>query len=366
MIRVLHVFGGLGNGGTESLIMNWYRNIDRSKIQFDFLVRSPDRNYTEEIEELGGRVFYTASFPGHFVRNYRQTKAILERKEWEIIHVHGNAAMYMLPLKLAKKLGYRCRVMHSHSVKTQNPVFTLVHKHNRRKIGRYATCCLACSDAAGKWMYPNTEFAVLHNAVQTEKFLFDQNARTGMRKKLGIDDCLVLGHVGRFSLPKNHAFLLDVFFEVKKRQPDSVLMLVGNGALEAKVREKVQQLELVDSVLFIGKQTNIGRWLSAMDMFVLPSLYEGLAIALVEAQCNGIPCVVSQEAYNEEVNIYADKLSVLPLSCGAEVWAEQILKKMAGTMNRGVDTAIMQDRGYDMKTEIAKLEEIYCQAVRGQ
>ena len=215
-------------------------------------------------------------------------------------------------------------------------------------------------------MYPNTEFSVLHNAVRTDAFLFDSNARAEIRNELGIDGKFVLGHIGRFSLPKNHDFLLDIFSEVKKRRPDSVLLLVGEGTLEAKVREKVRQLELDDSVLFIGRQMDIGRWLSAMDLFVLPSLYEGLGLVLVEAQCNGLFCVVSQEAYNEEVNIYADKLSVLPLCCGAEAWAEQILKKTAGAIDRGVDRVIMQDRGYDMKTEIAKLEEIYCQAVRGQ
>ena len=130
MIRVLHVFGGLGTGGTESLIMNWYRNIDRSKIQFDFLVRSPDDNYLEEITALGGSVFYTASFPRHLLRNFLETRKILQRKEWDVIHVHGNAAMYMLPLRLAKKRGYTIRIMHSHSIKAQNKVFSLVHKTN--------------------------------------------------------------------------------------------------------------------------------------------------------------------------------------------------------------------------------------------
>lgn len=257
MIRILHVLGGLGSGGTESLIMNWYRNIDRSKVQFDFLVRSNDYNYSEEITALGGRIFYTASFPHHFLKNYRETKTVLERKEWDVIHVHGNAAMYMLPLHLSKKLGYPCRIMHSHSVHSKNPIFSLVHWYNRRRINKYATHQLACSSAAGEWMYPDTEFRVINNAVQSERFIFDQHARNKIRTELGIDDCLVLGHVGRFSKPKNHTFLLDIFYEVKKLRPDSVLMLVGDGELRETIEKKAMELGLTDSVLFMGDRKSV-------------------------------------------------------------------------------------------------------------
>lgn len=365
MIRVLHVFGGLGTGGTESLIMNWYRNIDRTKIQFDFLVRSPDNNYAEEITALGGRIFYTASFPRHFIRNYQQTKAILSQKEWDVIHVHGNAAMYMLPLRLAKKLGYKHRIMHSHSVKAQNNVCSRIHNENKKRLPALTTQCLACSAAAGQWMFTEQSFTLFRNAIHTDAYRFDNEARGRLRKRLDIDRKFVIGHVGRFATPKNHDFLLNVFAEVHKKRSDAVLMLIGDGKLEADIKAKAAQLGITESVLFMGRQANVGEWMSAMDMFILPSLYEGLGIVLVEAQCNGLHCVVSQEAYNEEVQVYPDLLSVLPLSGGAETWINHILDKAAATLDRNVDLGVLQACGYDMKTEIAKLEKLYLQGEKG-
>lgn len=365
MIRVLHVFGGLGTGGTESLIMSWYRNIDRTKIQFDFLVRSPDNNYVEEITELGGRVFYTASFPRHFFRNFVETRKILQQNEWDVIHVHGNAAMYMLPLRLAKKLGYTHRIMHSHSIKAQNKVFSLVHNANKLGFPHLATHCLACSSAAGKWMFDDNAFALSRNAIDVDSHSFNADNRSQIRKQLDIENKFVIGHVGRFATPKNHEFLLNVFAKVKCQRCDCILMLVGDGELETAIRAKAEQLGIADSILFMGRQSNVGELMSAMDMFVLPSLYEGLGIVLVEAQCNGLPCVVSQEAYNEEVSVYPELLSVLPLPCGAEAWANHVLDKMSSEIDRNVDLSILRDCGYDMKTEITKLEELYLQAEKG-
>lgn len=365
MIRILHVFGGLGTGGTESLIMNWYRNIDRTKIQFDFLVRSPDNNYLYEIESLGGRVFYTASFPRHLIMNYKETKAVLEKREWDVIHVHGNAAMYILPLQLAKKLGYKHRFMHSHSIKAQNKIFSLVHDYNKVFIPSCATRLLACSSAAGRWMYSEYPFSLFRNAINSDLYRFDSVNREKIRMMLGVEDNFVVGHVGRFVAPKNHEFLLHTFLEIKKARPNSTLVLVGDGELEVDIKTKAAQQGISDSILFMGRQSNVGELMSAMDAFVLPSLYEGLGIVLVEAQCNGLPCVVSQEAYNEEVKIYPDLLSVLPLSCGAKEWADLILCKEATSIDRYVDLRILQDSGYDMKTEIKKLENLYLQAEKG-
>ena len=365
MIRVLHVFGGLGSGGTESLIMSWYRNIDRTKIQFDFLVRSAEDNYLEEIKSLGGRVFYTSSFPRHLIKNYKETKSVLKKREWDVVHVHGNAAMYMLPLRLAKKYGYTHRFMHSHNVKAQSKVFDLIHKVNRKFLPSNATFFLACSRTAGHWMFQNTPFLLSRNAIDMISYQFDENARRQKRIDLHVEDKFVIGHVGRFATQKNHEFLLQTFLEIKRRQTNSALMLVGDGELENDIKAKAEQLGLADSVLFMGRCTNVGELMSAMDVFVLPSHYEGLGIVLVEAQCNGMQCVVSQEAYNEEVKVYPESLSVLPLSCGAKKWADLILEKAATSTNRNVDLSVLQDCGYDMQVEVKKLEELYLRAEKG-
>ena len=358
MIRVLHVFGGLGTGGTESLIMNWYRNIDRSKIQFDFLVRSPDDNYLEEITALGGRVFYTASFPRHLLRNFLETRKILQRKEWDVIHVHSNAAMYMLPLRLAKKLGYQHRIMHSHSVHSKNPVFSLVHRYNRKKINKYTTHQLACSNAAGEWMYPDSAFCVVNNAVQVDKFLFDQKVRNEIRTAMGIDNSLVLGHVGRFSKPKNHSFLLDIFYEVKQLQPDSVLMLVGDGELQEAVKEKAKALGLTESVLFMGRRSDIGQLMSAMDIFLLPSLYEGLPVVCVESSANALISIISEEAYAQELDCFPNVKSVT-LKKSASEWAAFVLGNLNNAKPIYRNRNLVEGSSFDVDLVIKTLQDIY-------
>ena len=358
MIRVLHVLGGLGTGGTESLIMNWYRNIDRSKVQFDFLVRSNDNNYVDEITALGGRIFYTASFPRHLAKNYKETKAILARKEWEVIHVHGNAAMYMLPLQLSKKLGYPCRIMHSHNVHSKNPIFSLVHRHNRKRINIYATHKLACSNAAGAWMYPDAEFLVVNNAVRSERFLFDQCARSEIRTALGIDDRLVLGHVGRFSKQKNHTFLLDVFYEVKKLRPDSALMLVGDGELKETIEKKATELGLTDSILFMGRRSDIGQLMSAMDIFLLPSLYEGLPVVCVESSANALTSIISEESYAQELACLPN-VKIVTLKKTAFEWASIVLENLNNSDQTSRNCNLVTGSVFDVDQVVTTLQEIY-------
>lgn len=357
MVRVLHVLGGLGTGGTESLIMNWYRNIDRSKIQFDFLVRSPDNNYVEEITALGGRVFYTASFPRHLVRNYQQTKSVLSKKEWDVIHVHGNAAMYMLPLQLAKKLGYKHRIMHSHSVKAQNPIFNLVHMYNRQKIPNYATCCLACSTPAGQWMYDSRNFKVLKNSIEAKKYLFSHETREEYRKRLQIEDAFVIGHIGRFSMPKNHHFLLDIFLEIKKKRPNSKLILVGDGELKEEIIHKAKSLKLDADIIFTGRRTDIGALLSAMDIFVLPSLFEGMPVVCVECCANELPIIISEEAYAKELDDLPN-VSRFSLTHTPKEWAEFILSADCNVFSRGSKN-MAEECSYDLSHVIKELETLY-------
>jgi len=358
MVRVLHVLGGLGTGGTESLIMNWYRNIDRSKVQFDFLVRSNDDNYINEIQELGGRVFYTATFPRHFIRNYKETKQILERKEWDVVHVHGNAAIYLLPLALAKKLNYKIRIMHSHNVQAQSKIFSLFHYANRKLLSHYTTHNLACSEAAGNWMFGNNEFKVMKNAVDIVDFQFAIEARKNIREKYNLDDKFVVGHIGRFANQKNHMFLLEIFKNIKKQKNNSVLILVGDGELQTAAEKRASELGILDSVLFMGRRNDIGRVLSAMDVFVLPSLYEGLGNVLVEAQLNGLKCFVSEEAYNREVQFLPDMVK-LPLKEDAAFWSEKILNHDYSINNRDLSKTTLENSGYDIKKEVISLENIY-------
>lgn len=358
MTRVLHVLGGLGSGGAESLIMNWYRNLDRTRIQFDFLVRSSDRNYAEEIERLGGRVFYTAPFPRELLKNYRQTKEILERREWQAIHVHGNAAIYLLPLGLANRLNYPKIIMHSHSVSVQHPAYYPIHWLNRFRLARMCSCSLACSAAAGKWMFGDRGFSVLKNGVDLEQYRFDGGKRQEIRNRLNLTGKFVVGHVGRFSKPKNHGRILGIFSEILRKKPESVLLLVGDGELEQSIRQTAHSMGLADSVVFSGRQQDVGAYLSAMDVFLFPSLWEGLGNVLIEAQTNGLPCVASREAVVDEVRISED-LHMLSLEQGDEQWAGLVLAVQTDLTRRAQAFSLAEQSGYDIRQVTDRLLEIY-------
>jgi len=200
-IRILHVITGMGSGGAEMMIMNWYRNIDRSKVQFDFLLRSPENIYAEEIESMGGRVYYTSTYPRHYFRNKRETKRFFKEhaSEYAAIHVHCNALLYVNVFGIAKKYGIKTRIIHSHNTQARNRVFGLVHKLNKRRVQRMATHLFACSGEAGEWAFsPNGRYRVITNGIDTQKYGFNPVAREDIREELGIQDKFVIGHVARF------------------------------------------------------------------------------------------------------------------------------------------------------------------------
>ena len=250
MTRVLHVLGGLGTGGTECLIMNWYRNIDRTRVQFDFLVRSKDNNFVSEINELGGNIYYTSEFPKHILKNYKETKQVIKMAKWDIIHVHGNAAIYMTALVLAKRYNVPCRIMHSHSVQAKKNIYQYLHYFNRRFLHKFANIRLACSSKAGQWMFDDAHYQVLKNGVVLDQYRYNPSNRMRIRRELNLDKNFVVGHVGRFTEVKNHIFLLEIFKEIKKVKPDSVLLLVGEGELMAEIQSTATEMNISESILW--------------------------------------------------------------------------------------------------------------------
>ena len=210
-VRVLHIINGLGSGGAESFLMNMYRNIDREKIQFDFLLRSEENMYKDELEKMGSKVYVTASFPKHFMKNYCETKKFLKEHKYEVIHVHANALLYLTALILAKKEGVKCRIVHSHSISAKYPVLKIIHNFNKNLLHFWATDYLACSEDAGKWMFKK-QYTHIKNSTDLDKFRFNRRKRECVREELGIDeDVFVIGHIGRFLPVKNHSFILSVF-----------------------------------------------------------------------------------------------------------------------------------------------------------
>lgn len=300
-IRVAQVMGKMSGGGVEQVVMNYYTHIDRSRVQFDFIVDSDSELIPrEEIESLGGRVFTVPPYQHPFV--YQRALVSLYREQgWKIVHSHENV-LSVFPLRAAERVGIPIRIAHSHSTAGRGePLRNLVKRILKLFSNVYPTHRMACSYHAGEWLFGNgTDFKVLHNAIDLGRFSYDAITRNNMRSNLGLaDNQLVIGHVGRFVPQKNHIFLIDVFAEIAKRRKDAVLLLVGSGKDQSAIKKQVNERGIADRVRFLGHRTDVDKLYQAFDVFVLPSLYEGLGTVAIEAQKAGLPCFLSNQVPRE-------------------------------------------------------------------
>ena len=353
--RVLQVVTHMNRGGLETMLMNYYRQIDRSRVQFDFLThREGEKDYDAEIRALGGRIYHVPPvnpFSAGYLRSLDEFFAA--HPEYRVVHSHLDC-MSAYVLRAARKHGVPVRIGHSHSSSQDKDVKYLIKLLCKRGIPAQATQLFACAEEAGKWMFGGADFRVLPNAIDAAAYRFDEVVRQEVRLELGLEDALVLGHVGRFSEPKNHPFLIELFAEAVKHEPRARLLLVGDGEGRASIEEKVQKLGLTDKVLFLGVRSDVNRLLQAMDVFVFPSLYEGLPVSLVEAQAAGLPCVISDKVSPE--SILTDLVQQLPLG-SAETWAEQVL--CAARRERKDTYDAICAAGFDIAGNAKWLEEFY-------
>lgn len=328
MIRVLHVLGGLDRGGAESMVMNLYRTIDRKQIQFDFITHTNRcQAYTEEIENLGGKIYYFPAFNG---LNYFKMKRLWKfffknHPEYKILHSHvrSYASLY---LPIARRAGIKT-IIHSHNTSSGRGLKALVKFLMQRGLRKNVDYYFACSDVAGKWLFgekitKQTNYFLLKNAIDVKKYAYSELSRKKIRDELNLNGKFVIGHIGRFHPQKNHTFLIDIFAEIHKKNLDSVLVLVGIGELMNSVKEKVAKLNLSDSVIFTGVRADVNDLLSAFDTFLFPSLFEGLPVTLVEAQAAGIPCFVS-DTVTSEIAI-SELVRFLPINQGTKPWVDAI------------------------------------------
>lgn len=355
-IRILHVLDGLGTGGAEAMIMNWYWHMNREAVQFDFLVRSSRNVFAEEIASYGGKVFVMPPYPSQYFANKRETIRFFAEhaKDYAGIHVHGNALLYVNVFSIAKKNGIDLRIFHSHSTFTKS-IYLPLHVSNRLRIDRLATDFFACSKAAGVWAFGNHGYTVVNNGIMTDRFVFNENKRKMIRNQLEIADETVYGHIGRFEPVKNHAFLLEVFEKILQRDENSVLLLLGDGKLVDQIKEMAAQKKIAEKVRFAGRQKEVGDFLSAMDVFLLPSHNEGLPVVAVEAQAASLPCLLS-DTITREVGL-TDLVSYLPLT-NSDAWAECALN-MRRIPRRNTQEEIVR-AGYDIKQSAQFLEKFYC------
>lgn len=361
-IRIAHIVGKWLGGGVEAVIMNYYRHIDRTKIQFDFLCDEDSKNIPyEEIEKLGGRVILIP--PYQKVLKYQKVLIkLFKENNYKIVHSHINT-LSVFPLRAAKKAGVKVRIAHSHSTTNKKEWKKDLLKQLLRPFSKvYATNYICCSELAGRWLfgdkaYDEGKVYLLNNAIDLDKFKYDESLRKKKRKELGIkNSTLVIGHIGRFVAQKNHDFLIDIFNEIHKQNADSILLLAGQGPLVDNIKIKVKELELEDNVKFLGQRKDVNELYQAFDIFILPSLYEGLPVVGVEAQAVGLLCYLSDDMTNETKVL--DTTKFMSLKDSANEWASNILNDI--NKYKRIDTSKeMTANKFNIIKEANKLEKNY-------
>lgn len=357
-IRVLQVIGMMDRGGAEAFIMNTYRNIDRNKVQFDFIVHTQAKcAYDDEIKALGGRVYnavprYTGWNHLEYVRQWQEF--FREHREYKLVHGHirSTAAIY---LYIAKQYGLRT-IAHTHSTSSGSGFAWLAREVLRYPIRYIAEHLFACAQVAGHWAYGNKKFHVLKNAIDCANFAFDASIRYRLRQELGVEKMFVIGHVGRMRPEKNHRFLLEIFAKVLAENHKARLILVGDGELLAEVQDKASELGVRDQVHFVGSVDNVQDYLQAMDVIVFPSIYEGLPVSIVESQAAGLPHILS-DVITREIDMGLGLVEFMSLRDSAQAWAQRVLSKQIE--NRTIDMQKIVDNGYDAGENAKRLQDFY-------
>ena len=365
MIRVLHVVGKMHYGGMETLIMNVYRHIDRDRVQFDFLVHYEEAGeYDDEIRRLGGKIYV---MPRTVPQNYFKYKKALykfftEHQEYKIIHGHLQSVAYIYH-DIAKRTGDRVCITHAHASGYDKNLKGIFSYWTSLLAQKYTDVFFACSNEACKKFFPEAikqgkETTVVKNGIEAAEYRYSKQTGDEVRRELGFNDNFIIGHIGRFSTVKNHNFLLRVFAETVKKKPESRLVLVGKGPLENDILDLADKLSLKEKIVFLGARSDVPRLLQGMDLFLLPSLYEGLGIVLVEAQAAGLKCFASS-AVSKEAKV-TDLLDFLELEQSAEYWADKILSSVPYEREDKVNDIVSS--GFDISETAGMLEEFYLKA----
>lgn len=360
-VRVLQIIGLACGGGVESVIMNYYRNIDKDKVQFDFVVhKNPLKSFVDEAEKYGGKVYEVTPYKKNIFAFTYEIYKIIKNGHYNIIHSNMNS-LSGFPLFAAWLAGARVRILHNHTTDTKAEGLRTVLKRMLRPFAKmFANKYWACSKFAAEWMYGKKavdagKVTIINNAIDLDKFAFNQEKRDKLRKELGLEGKFVIGHVGRFMKQKNHEFLIDIFAEVAKQKDNAVLLLIGDGPLVESIKNKVGNFHLADKVLFLGVRNDVADLYNVMDVFLFPSLYEGLGMVAVEAQVNGLSVVASTEVPVEAK--VSDNIKWLTLNMEAKKWEKEILSVKRVPLAETLKS--MQKAGFDISIEARKLENEY-------
>lgn len=364
-VKILQIIDGLNPGGSQAMIMNIYRKINKEKFHFDFLISRQDEIFfKEEIEKIGGNIYYIPKISSKNFLSYASYWENFYRKhKYQIVHSHVRSTA-SIDLSIAKKYGAKT-IVHSHNTSNGKGLKSLIKYFLQLPLYRIADFCLGCSLEAGIWLYgkratQSEKYRIIANGIDCNRYIFNVRAREKVRNQLGLDDNYVIGHVGRLSYQKNHNYLLDIVYELCKTDKNVRLLLVGDGELRQELMEKADRLGLCNNVMFIGNVENVYDYLCAMDLYVFPSHYEGLPVTLVEAQCSGLHCLVSDRITKEVfLTPYIESLSINPDN--VDVWVTKIEKLINKPLisNRLSGYEKIKSTCFNINNSVKELEDIY-------
>ena len=368
-IKILQYTERWGTGGIESFIMNLYRNLDLRKFKMDILTSQNESTiYDKELEKYNGIKYTTLDkiYKSPIKRvliNLRVFRKKIKMLDYDIIHLNVGNGVSLIYAYLAKKEGIKRIIVHSHNTGIQNNSRTLKilgHKICKRLFCKYATDYFACSDKAAQWLFTKKyqkNVIIIKNGIDVDRFKFILSERENLRRKLNLENKLVIGNIGRFTEQKNHEFLIDIFYDIHSQRLDTVLLLVGEGELEEKIKNKVKELKLEKDVIFFGTTNKVSSILSIMDIFVLPSLYEGNPVVGIEAQASGLPCFFSNNI-TKQAKITSNAYYV-SLKEPVEIWRKKILCCNTTLTNRPEQVKVVKNAGFDIKDVTKEIENIY-------
>lgn len=373
-IRVLLLFTIMNRGGAETMVMNYYRHIDRSKIQFDFMVHREQRGaFDDEIETLGGKIYRMPPiYPQNFIRYQKMLEAFFnEHHEYKIVHSHMSELGYFA-FKEAQRHDIPVRICHSHNApdfrhESLTQYLKLLPRYYFiRKMRTLTTDFFVCSHIAGLWHFGKTrqdQFVFMKNAVEVDSLSYSSEEASRMRRNLGLSqDQHIICHIGRFNRQKNHVFLIDIFQEVHKKDSNAMLLLIGDGELRGEIQKKVEKLHLQQNVRFLGVRNDVNLLLKASDTLLFPSLYEGLSVVMVEAQATGIRCVVTDTLAQETI-INKERVELLSLNSSAEDWANAVLCRKS-EYNRESAASLLRETGWDVGENAKWLQNYYLDSIK--
>lgn len=361
MRRVLQVFGKLGRGGLEAFVMNLYRAIDRNQIQFDFLLTAKGGDYEDEAKNLGARIYYAPPRSNGLktYKSYLEDFFAQNAARYSAIHLHASSLSSTEPLKYAKKYGISIRIIHSHSSSVKQNLkgrifHHILHNFNKLKIRNLATHYMGCSDKALDWLFKGTgirsKAVMVNNGIDSSQYQFNESVRKNIREAFGFKNEFVIGHVGSFIHVKNHRFLVSLFEKILQVIPEAKLLLVGAGELEQSIKQQIHDIGIDSAVIFAGLRSDVDKVLQAIDLIIMPSLFEGLPVSLVEAQAAGLP-IIASDTISKDVAL-TSSIHFISLNDPIQNWINCV-KSIRKNYKRYDTSYEIKNKGFDIH-EIAK------------